>query len=231
MNRSTTRSREHDTFSELLPWYVNGTLEGPQLDAAEAHFRSCPECAGELAVERRLAHMLRTSDELAFSAARGLEKLRDRLDDSEGVAAAARGGSPLERWRRSFAGLDRPVRWTLAAQAAALILLVGVLLTPGVPRPGGTGIGSAAPVGGEFQTLSEAPSVAPGSAARLRVVFDDDAREGDVRALLSASGVAIVDGPTAFGVYTLAVGSDAEATGVLETLRSSDLVAFVEPLR
>ena len=248
-------ARDHDTAVELLPWYLNGTLEGPELEAVEHHLRACPECAAELEEQGHLAHLLRTSDELAFSAARGLDRLRDRLGD-EDEASDPRVGpqGTFAGWRRSFGDLGKAARWALAAQAAAIVLLVGALLAPGAGDGGAAGGASDASARADFRTLTEAPAAVPGEGPRLRVVFDDAAREGDVRRLLQAIGAGIVAGPSAFGVYTVQVGTgeigggevgsdevggsavgrdeaDADAETALETLRSSELVVFVEPLR
>jgi anti-sigma factor RsiW len=43
----------HDRTLELLPWLVNGTLEGDERREVEAHLASCPECRGELAATRQ----------------------------------------------------------------------------------------------------------------------------------------------------------------------------------
>ena len=39
----------------LLPWYVNGTLEGAELALIEAHLDECAECRADLEAERLLA--------------------------------------------------------------------------------------------------------------------------------------------------------------------------------
>jgi anti-sigma factor RsiW len=43
----------HERTLELLPWLVNGTLEGDERREVEAHLASCPECRSELAATRR----------------------------------------------------------------------------------------------------------------------------------------------------------------------------------
>lgn len=46
---------EHEKWRELLPWYVNGTLDERSQVALEAHLRDCPACRRELAVWRRIS--------------------------------------------------------------------------------------------------------------------------------------------------------------------------------
>ncbi len=221
MNGATTgsRSHEHRRAAELLPWYVNDTLDGPELDLVTRHLERCAPCRLDLARERRLAHALRTSEELAFPAERGLAKLHARLDAGEQPTRdGGRRGGPLERLRAIWAGLSGPGRWVLAAQLVVVLTLgVALLQPPEPPDP-------AAP--GTYRTLSSVSEVPTSGAQRFRIVFEDSSSEADVRALLLATEARIVDGPTPFGVYTLE-SLDAEET--LETLRSSPLVTFVEP--
>lgn len=136
-------------------------------------------------------------------------------------------------WRALASATPRPVRRLLAAQAAALVVLLagGVMLGGallGGDRPGGAP--AAAP--GEFRTLSDpAPAIAPAGAGRVRVVFAEDAAASAVRDLLLAAGARVVDGPSPFGVYTVAPAAAGE-TGVgdlLARLREDPVVVFAEP--
>jgi hypothetical protein len=203
-------SLSHRQVAELLPWYVNGTLEGPELDRMEGHLERCGSCRTVLAAERGLAHALRTSEELAFSPERALGRLRGRLTaELEPDRPRAIG------WQERLRGLSSPVRWALAGQLLVIAALSAALLWPH-PDP--------AP----FQTLTTPSEVDTSEAESLRIVFNATTSEGDLRALLLESGGRIVAGPSRFGVYTIEVPPGAlEAT--LEGLRSSPLVTFVEP--
>lgn len=215
-----THTREHRDARDLLPWYVNGTLAGTELEALTRHLEGCEACREELDQERRLAYALRTSEEMSFAPERAFRALRERLDREEELERSRRErapGGPVGRLLRGFLDLAVPVRWALAAQLV-IILALGAVLIRGDGTPPA-----------EFRTLSEAPAVALGEVPRLRVVFDAAASEGEIRALLIEAGGRIVDGPSLFGVYTVEVlgqGRD----GALELLRSSGLVAFAEPV-
>ena len=39
---------EHAAVDALLPWYVNGTLRGEELERVEQHVAACPQCRGEV---------------------------------------------------------------------------------------------------------------------------------------------------------------------------------------
>ena len=207
-----TPARDHRAALDLLPWYVNGTLEGEELERLEVHLRSCDACRAEEAQQRRLAHVLRTSEELAFSPQRAFERLSARLDAE---AVLPRRG-PAGRLRHAFQGLASPVRWALVAQLVLIVALAAALVRD-VRQPL------------EFHTLSTVVETRPAAAPRLRVVFGAAAVEADIRALLVASGLEVIAGPSRFGVYTLELdGADVDA--VLDRLRSSGLVVFVEPV-
>ena len=52
----------HREAWELLPWYVNGALEAPEVSQVEVHLASCARCSSELSVQDRLAHGIRNSE-------------------------------------------------------------------------------------------------------------------------------------------------------------------------
>jgi hypothetical protein len=78
-----------------------------------------------------------------------------------------------------------------------------------------------------FQTLT-APGRSAGARAALNVVFDQNAVEGDIRALLVETGVTIVGGPSVEGLYILAVPEERPVADVSRVLSRSKLVLFVE---
>ena len=97
-------------------------------------------------------------------------------------------------------------RWLIpAALAASLVIAVQtvMLLQPGPPAP------VYAPLSG--------PSAGQGV---MQVEFMPDAREADLRNLLRDAGARIVDGPSAVGLYRLAIEPGRDPQRVLEQLRS-----------
>lgn len=209
MNTLQTLLPEHRAAWELLPWLVNGTLDDDEAAAVERHLEACDTCRAEIAAQRDLARALRQADELAFTPERGLERLERRLDaeaGEEGEAATALGA------RHLLASTPRPVRLALLAQAAAIVVLLTTFVFVST-RPA------------SFRVLSTPTSSQP-QEATLRVVFAEGVREVELRELLASLDARIVDGPTAFGVYTVAADNRGAA---LASLRRSELVAFAEP--
>jgi hypothetical protein len=219
------RRTGHEETWDLLPWYVNGSLEGSERREVEEHLDACGICREELRYWRGFAELAREDGDLTVSPADGLERLRRRAATAVSPAAA-RGRAATVRWLAPWQRTPAPVRWLLAAQLAGLLLLGGLLAASGGAPAGAPATASPA----AFHTLSDpAPATAgaPG-APLLRVVFSDQTREREMRGALISVGGRIVAGPSPTGVYTVAVGADDDVSRVLETLRSFQQVLFAE---
>jgi Putative zinc-finger len=215
---------EHQEVLDLLPWYLNATLEEAEARRVEAHLGGCVECAEELARCRRLAAAVREAGEVAPSPhPAGFARLMARIDAAE---AGGVGGALRRRlgagWRRLSEPLWRApagVRWALAAELAAIGLLAALLLRP-APAPPAL-----------YRTLSDPVAAATSAQPRLRVVFADDVTEGEMRRLLLGIRAEIASGPSPFGAYTLVLpagGAGDPLAEVVAHLRAQDKVRFVE---
>jgi len=85
-----------------------------------------------------------------------------------------------------------------------------------------TRIDSAPP----FRTLS-ARAVEPPT-WRLRVVFDEQTPEKELRALLVSLEAAVVDGPSPLGVYTVEMPASLDPGSTIAVLRTRPEVLFAE---
>lgn len=128
---------------------------------------------------------------------------------SEATAAAAAAGARVRRRGASlFGGTPRPVRWALAGQLAALILLATALA-----------FGPARRQPAIYHTLSapsapaaSLPATSPAATApQLRVVFDDTATAKQMREVLLSTRGRLVDGPSPLGAYLLELPAPASA--------------------
>jgi hypothetical protein len=230
MNRLEREMRsEHDAAFESLPWFVNGTLQGAELQRVERHLNSCVVCRGELAYQRTLAQSLAASEDFPLSSERGFLELRDRIDLEE--SSTSRRGIANARWltglRRSWQHLTPGVRATLFAQAAVILLLVGLAATGIVSR---IDRNESEP---EYRTLSDVVAPVADSRLNLHLVFVPDTPEIEMRSLLARIGGEIVAGPSPLGVYTVATTLPEDGSVTLEALltqlRGHDSVVFAEP--
>jgi hypothetical protein len=214
-------SEEHRQLRERLPWYANGTLAPAEAAPLHAHLEGCAACRDELARCRRLADGLQARDEPGWApSAAGFARLMATIDDSERATAPTRGGTWRERLherlRDWLGGSSPPVRWALATQTALIVVLGAAWVAP-TPEP-------------PYRALSDPAPGVPAPGVALRVVFDDDITEREWRDLLLAVGGRIVQGPSALGVYTVAI-APSQAAAALARLRSHPKVRLAEPMQ
>ncbi|HEX7694747.1 MAG TPA: zf-HC2 domain-containing protein [Sphingomonas sp.] len=196
----------HDQTRQLLPWYVNGTLEADERAMVDAHLSDCAECRADLAAEQALA---RDVAALPVDVEHAWSTLSDRIDAD---APPRRLADPVPFFRRKVA-----MGWAFGGPlAAAAAVAFAVAIVPGA-RP---------PAGQTYRALGS-PSIAqPGNAL---VMFGPEARERDVRAALTGAGARIVDGPTASGAYVVRIAPERRVQA-LAGLRTAPSVALAEPI-
>jgi len=225
-------SNRHRDAWELLPWYVNRTLEGRDLDLVTTHLAECAVCRDEIARYHSLATAMQTAPETAQNRlAQGLERVLASIDAIEAA------GTPEGGWRRwlsvpsaalreLFQHTPRPLRWAFAAQSALLVLLLGLATWQAAFAP-------RAP----YRTLADSGVIRHGQAliaeSLIHVVFAEDITEREMRALLGRVEGSIVEGPSAMGVYTVEIPARApdRVAATVEVLRGDSKVRFAELIR
>lgn len=219
MNTTTTR------FDELLPFYVNGTLDSADRDWVESYLREHPQAAGELERCRTLQTRIR-ADVPAVSSEVGLERAMARIR-REGPApqAARRAATPslMERLGDWFSTLvPQPVLKPAFAAALAVVAVQGVMIV----QMAGEADDDASLI------RSAPPTVAVEQGPYLKVNFKGDAREAEIRLLLVEVNGSLAAGPGQLGDYYVRIPA-AQADAVAGKLKASaivDAVAVVDAL-
>lgn len=204
---------DHRRADDLLPWLVNGRLQGDDLRWLNSHVEQCSRCRGELQAQRRVHVALAGESTLEFAPLASYHRLWDRIEADTSPPAAARQQRPAagrRGWPLLVAGL--------AAQSIAIVALALALWQS-----------RAAPPAPAYRTVtSPSPAVAAGS---ILVIVDDRTTQAEFRSLLGRSGLRVHDGPTAGGVYTL-VRDPLRAGGspdtALQVLHAAPQVRFAE---
>ncbi|WP_120495527.1 zf-HC2 domain-containing protein [Kiloniella sp. EL199] len=192
-------------IEELLPFYVNGTLEGEELEV----------------VKKALAEDEALREECTF-----LESMRDEVHNQDlGISP---GGFGLKRLQRDLAKEKtaqtqkipqndnvKSSVWRIAAFAACIMLLVQTAYVVPLWQQNNDLIAAS---GG---------NVAPVRGPVLSVTFVPEAQEENIRELLLAVDARIVDGPSALGIYKLSVPKDPEAV-ISKLLAHKNLVETVQ---
>jgi anti-sigma factor RsiW len=171
----------HAEADRLLPWYVNGTLEGDARAQVEQHLIECATCQQETAWLRSL------QEEFAEHAEK--DDVSPKIRHLHRRMGTRRETSPsVSVWRRR----ERQLAWLAALQATIILALGGMLLRQQHV---------------DYHTLSAPGS----KGALLVVMFDPHTREAQLRELVRASGARIAGGPTETGAYVLRVADTHEA--------------------
>ena len=214
----------HQEIWELLPWYVNGTLNIQEFQRVEAHLALCADCQGELARCRSLATVVRTADDVAWEPSPAhLARLMARIEAAEASASAAPGWWQRlqDAWRngRRILHSTPPVmRWAFAVQCALVLLLAGGLLWQ---RPGQPTL---------YATLSDATQEPASANQHIRLVFMEDITERELRLLLTRVSGTITSGPSSAGAYTIGISPTTTVPSALEVLRAHRKVRLAEPI-
>ena len=209
----------HKEAFELLPWYVNRSLDEDERRDVREHLSTCLVCRREVTFLERLDRAVVASPDVDFSPKRSFSGLMEQIDASEGPLARRMHASLLAGLR-SLRTAHPLLRGALLVQTAVILLAAFLLLR--MPLP------DSAP---SFETLTDAPATLtppdPAS-ARLRVVFADDASMSEVQALLQLLDARVVEGPSSVGAFAIDVpaGKGADA---LEELRANGRVRFAGP--
>lgn len=240
--------------SELLPWYVNGTLDEGGRRLVEEQLAVDEALAADLEIELLLQRQVQEQPVLPLAPhPTRLSRLMERVETGRPRTAALRQLEGLVRWwfRPRAAALPVGI-WALVWVQALLTLTLGLIAL---------GYGRWSVTEGQFepryQTLSSSSEAASGQRFanreglfRIYLAFEDTATANDIRHLLARLGASIVEGPSEVGVYVVALprsvlsqsppdpetarGVDPETALSIETwvgaLRQSSLVRFAEPL-
>ncbi|HEX3836202.1 MAG TPA: zf-HC2 domain-containing protein [Steroidobacteraceae bacterium] len=217
----------HQYATGLIPWYVNGTLDGAEAAKLGAHLDVCAPCRRDYEAQVRLFEAMQPEATLIFAAEPSFRKLMARIGTGEDAGEMAPGRPSAAMPVAAAAPArtsSRVARWLAAA-----VVLEGL----------GLGYGGWAwhantlsTVPAYFTLTSSEPSYR--DSARVRIVFRSTLSVQDLGRILHDAGAHIIDGPTDSNVYTLGFTGAGAAAGAAErrlaALRANADVLFAEPL-
>jgi anti-sigma factor RsiW len=210
-----------DTLKEMIPLYLNGQLSEQEEDAFEEGLADYLELAAEVAEFKEIKESYRDleaetpfphQDRLFSGIMAQID--RERTVTAKEKVAHREASSDLRSKLVDFfhsTFVSPKVAWSVVA--VQVVLLVTLLV--------------AMPGRNTFQTLT-APGNGTDGRLTLNVVFDEKAVEKEIRALMVKTGATIVGGPSANGLYIVAIPRDQPPEEISGILLRSGIVSFVE---
>ena len=204
-------------FKEMIPLYINGRLSDSERAAFEKALESDAALKQELSEFEEIAALYPDIEEkIPFpSSDRVFSRIMNNIDAQEKKAASPDApGMVFEKLAEFIrtAFFSPRVAWAVAAvQLVLLVTLVGTM-----------------PDTQEFKTLSSG-GAATETVLKFNIVFEEDAMEKDIRALLNQLDAGIVAGPMANGLYVIEITESQPPDDVVKALLDSKLVRLAEP--
>ncbi len=202
---ATNTSRSHQDIRELLPWYVNGTLDESEHNDVDAHVAGCERCSSDVEVLQKTRQGV---------LARGVEPIVPATTAADIISAGIGTATEPRRFSRGLAALS----------AAASIVAVGILIAQYFEN--GVDAGN--------QIFETATSGEAGSSIdyilqiRFEVSVSDDRRLEVVRSLQGTTAWSVDDS----GVYVVQMQLPGASLVVLEDIeRKVRLLSEVQTAR
>ena len=226
---------DHQELSQLLPWYVNKTIQGNELKAVEAHLTVCLICKRELVQLQKLAQAVNLEGSLDSAEQASFTRLKMRLQGQTEAFSQPAGfnlnGNVVSSNVKQIND-SRKQRWTsrtIAQPALAMAAAVLLSITLLMPRYAGNDV----QLSNNFKTLSDGQQQEAVKANEIRVVFAENVNQLQKNTILERiHGQFISNNPTAQGVYTVRLDTDIAAKhllDVIELLKKDNKVIFAEP--
>jgi hypothetical protein len=200
MMNTQNKAAERQEIEALLPWHAAGTLNRRDAQKVEQALTDDADLATQYAtVQQDLIETISLNESLGAPSARAMQKLMADIEADTATARRTQKSFNLGAWLSdkvsSFS--PRTLAWSATAAALAIVLQGGLLAGMFVSERQGSNYETASY---RSVTLSE---VTPGTYAMIS--FAPQASIADVTKLLETYKMAVVEGPSGGGVYTVKV--------------------------
>jgi hypothetical protein len=208
-------SDNHGEVSELLPWYVNGTLDKEECQLVRQHVDNCPDCRDDFEFLCRVNSVVNKSSPAPIVPQPRVEEFFSTFDTDRDA----------EQRRRSLP------RWAIAASRLIAALAVAVVL-------GNRFVVTESPT--RFETATSAQSIVSMDYV-LRIRFEPETETDTQNAIISSLDGRDVTADGKPDAYRLIVSVPATSLEEIESftksvearpeVRSVDVVALQLPMR
>ncbi|MBL8496310.1 zf-HC2 domain-containing protein [Nitrosomonas sp. JL21] len=190
----STRS-EHQKVWNLLPWYINNTLDPVEQASVRHHVKFCITCRIELDQQQQLVERMQQIDLLEQVSQVSFAQLKMKIEKQPSVGTLTQ---PHEAKKDSKFFSQQFLSFVQYTALAASLLLLSLPFMLG-------SLIDRTELGSDYRTLANTV-VGEESMNMLRVVFSDQSDPEQISAILNAVSAQIVKGPSDNGVYLVQIG-------------------------
>jgi hypothetical protein len=192
----------------LIPLYLIGRLPKKEKKEFEDTINKYPELKREIKEFSEIRNLYRDiEDEIPRPSETTYRRIIDNIR-SEVKAPAFRRTDYLEILKSLF--LSSRVLWAVVVVQVVIILFL--LILP--------------PAGDKFRTLTSKYTTQ--EVIKINVVFEEEAREKEIREVLNKIGATIIGGPSSEGLYIIEIKGGQDTENYLKILRDTKIVRFAE---
>lgn len=191
--------KQPENLCQLLPWYVNGTLDAEGMRHMEEHFDDCKDCADDFETAMQFSRCLQKPpegiQELQSMKNFGFSQLQNKIKQQD-IALNKESKSVATGWRQTIQQLWNSYQWFFSAASGATVMLLAILV---VPNTGSQGINE------DFELLSNDTYA---NYPIVQVMFEPSATEQQMRGFMIMHKLELLGSPSASGIYRFKLASD-----------------------
>lgn len=197
-----------DEIRELIPLYLNKRLSEKERQEFEDVINKYPELKKELKEFLEIRDLYKDlEDEIPQPSDTIYKRIMDNIRP-ETKTSVIKKKVYLEVLKALFS--SPRVSWAVVAVQVIIILFLLIRL----------------PEGDKLKTLTS-EYIMQGEGVKINIVFDEDAKEKEIREILNRTGATVIGGPSEEGLYIIQI-KDQDIETKLTVLRNTRIVRFVE---
>lgn len=208
-----TSKSEHQEVWDLLPWYVNHSLDPAEQDFVRKHVKTCVTCRIEINQQQQLLEKIQQPDLLQQVSQVSFAQLKKRMQEQ------SKPSQEQKIFSHQFLGF---VKYTALA-ASLLLLAMPFMLNLPTDDP---------ELKGDYRTLAN-PAEGEHKNNIIRIVFAEHSGTEQIETILNGVSGHIIKGPSKNGIYEVQIGNrqanSLEINDAISQLRKNSLVVFAEP--
>ena len=211
---------------QLLPWYINGTLEQEKMEAFSLHMNSCENCAADVKQSMELSRAIQTppqgTEELLSQSKFGFSRLQKQIEE-QGIASKDKEGISISSFFASLRRSWSDYQWLYSGSIGAAAAVFVMLLLPVSDISESTNLANPGyQTENDFVLLSSDNQVVP----LIQVLFEEEATERQIRDFVTTYNLELAGNPSSTGVYRLKINNPNQIQTQFDTILATDYVRW-----